>query len=190
MIKLLLAAGEQHERLPKNNDNSEEDSDNDFDYDYDDDDDDDGQRRKEVKELLEPELNLKHLCRSAIASHMLELSPLNLFCRVPQLGLPSLTTQYLLYYMSLVKNYDVEEEVGDTEDGEREEECNNDNENNDDGENEEAEDERDEEEINDKLEEDDEESDSGSEKNEESPKRKLLPRKAHGEMPRKSSRLS
>ena len=69
---------------------------------------------------------------------------MHLFCRVPQLGLPSSPTQYLLYYMSLVKKYDVEEEVGDSEDGEREEECNNDDENNDDDENEEAEDQRDE----------------------------------------------
>ena len=104
---------------------------------------------------------------------------MNLFCRVPQLGLPSSPTQYLLYYMSLVKNYDVEEEVEDSGDSEGEDECNNYNENNHDNENEEAEDERDEGEINDELEEEDEESHSGSEIKER-PKRKLPPRKAHG----------
>ena len=46
LIKLLLAAGEQHKGLPKDYENSE-DSDNDYDDDYDDDDEDD-KRRKEV----------------------------------------------------------------------------------------------------------------------------------------------
>ena len=44
---------------------------------------------------------LKHLCREIIRKRLLQMSPVNLFCRVPLLGLPSIVTQYILYDMSL-----------------------------------------------------------------------------------------
>lgn len=45
---------------------------------------------------------LKHLCRDAIRKHLIELDPhQHLFGRIPQLGLPSLLTRYLLYNVSL-----------------------------------------------------------------------------------------
>ena len=43
------------------------------------------------------QLGLKHLCREAIRKHLLQMSNVNLFVRVPLLGLPSLLTEYLLY---------------------------------------------------------------------------------------------
>ena len=42
-------------------------------------------------------LCLKHLCREAIRKHLLKLSPVNLFITVPEIGLPSLLTSYILY---------------------------------------------------------------------------------------------
>ena len=46
--------------------------------------------------------NLKDLCRHAIRKHLIKLnSHLHLFNRIPQLGLPSSVTRYLLLYMSL-----------------------------------------------------------------------------------------
>ena len=48
-----------------------------------------------------PKLCLKHVCRKAIAKHLTQFSPINLFVRVPQLGLPSLLVSYLLYGTSL-----------------------------------------------------------------------------------------
>ena len=45
---------------------------------------------------------LRHLCRKAIRKHLLKLNPyLHLFNRIPQLGLPHVETQYLLFDMSL-----------------------------------------------------------------------------------------
>ena len=50
---------------------------------------------------------LKHICREAIRKHLLDLHPhQHLFYRVPQLGLPSILVQYLLYNMSLDKDDD------------------------------------------------------------------------------------
>ena len=47
-------------------------------------------------------LELKHICREAIRKHLLSLDRhTHLFVRVPQLGLPDLLTNYLLYHMSL-----------------------------------------------------------------------------------------
>ena len=46
-------------------------------------------------------LNLKHICRRMIRKHLLKLDRhKNLFVRIPQLGLPSIITEYLLYGMS------------------------------------------------------------------------------------------
>ena len=57
-----------------------------------------------IPEYLPPEneINLKHLCRKVIRSHLLKLDPhTHLFGRVPRLGLPSLLTEYLLYNQTL-----------------------------------------------------------------------------------------
>ena len=54
-----------------------------------------------LKELRE-NLDLKHLCREAIRKHLIDLDPHeHLFGRMPQLGLPSLVMEYLLYDCSL-----------------------------------------------------------------------------------------
>ena len=51
---------------------------------------------------LKENLDLKHLCREAIRKHLIDLDPhKHLFGRIPQLGLPSLVTEYLLYDCSL-----------------------------------------------------------------------------------------
>ena len=54
---------------------------------------------------LKENLALKHLCREAIRKHLIDLDPHeHLFGRIPQLGLPSLVTDYLLYDYSLDGN--------------------------------------------------------------------------------------
>ena len=46
-------------------------------------------------------LNLKHICRRMIRKHLLKLDRhKNLFVRIPQLGLPSIITEYMLYGVS------------------------------------------------------------------------------------------
>ena len=46
-------------------------------------------------------LNLKHICRRMIRKHLLKLDRhRNPFVRIPQLGLPSIITEYLLYGVS------------------------------------------------------------------------------------------
>ena len=52
--------------------------------------------RSEVEEL-----RLVPICRAALRRYMLKASPVNLCCRVPQLGLPSMLIDYLLYDMSI-----------------------------------------------------------------------------------------
>ena len=45
---------------------------------------------------------LKDLCRGTIRKHLLKLNPQeHLFGRIPQLGLPSLLSKYLLYHVSI-----------------------------------------------------------------------------------------
>ena len=51
------------------------------------------QREEEIKR----DLHLKHLCRRSIEKHLLQMSPLNLFFQVPQLGLPTSLQKFLLY---------------------------------------------------------------------------------------------
>ena len=43
------------------------------------------------------DLCLNHLCREAIRKHLLQMSQVNLFIRIPELGLPSLIIDFLLY---------------------------------------------------------------------------------------------
>ena len=51
---------------------------------------------------LKENLELKHLCREAIRKHLMDLDPHeHLFGRIPQLGLPSLMTEYMMYNCSL-----------------------------------------------------------------------------------------
>ena len=51
------------------------------------------------------ELNLKQLCRQAIRKHLLQMNPhQHLFGRIPELGLPSVLSEYLLYDYSLDEN--------------------------------------------------------------------------------------
>ena len=53
-------------------------------------------------EELKDNLDLKHLCREAIRKHLIDVNPYeNLFGRIPQLGLPSIVTNYLLYNCTL-----------------------------------------------------------------------------------------
>ena len=62
------------------------------------------ERAKRLYHVLFEDLrfNLKHLCREAIRKHLLLLDPHeHLFGRVPQLGLPKLLREYLLFRMSL-----------------------------------------------------------------------------------------
>ena len=58
--------------------------------------------------MIKPEtICLMSLCRDVIRKHLISLNcNTNLFIRIPQLGLPSLLTQYLLYNMSLTESYD------------------------------------------------------------------------------------
>ena len=49
----------------------------------------------------EPTLCLMHICRQTIREHLLQMSRVNLFVRVPHLGLPSLLAEFLLYDLSV-----------------------------------------------------------------------------------------
>ena len=61
---------------------------------------------------LRKKLDLKHLFREAIRKHLIDLDPHeHLFCRIPQLGLPSLVTDYLLYDCTLDCKKAIEEGV-------------------------------------------------------------------------------
>ena len=52
--------------------------------------------------LSNADTGLKHLCREAIRKHLLGVDAnVNLFQRIPKLGLPSLLVNYLLYHTSL-----------------------------------------------------------------------------------------
>ena len=56
---------------------------------------------------LKENLDLKHPCRQAIRKHLIDVDPyVHLFGRIPQLGLPSIVTEYLLY------DYSLESETG------------------------------------------------------------------------------
>ena len=66
---------------------------------------------------LEEEMSLKHLCRKAIRKYLLKMSPVNLFVQVPQLGLPTLLQEYLLFNVALDDDDD-DDEV-DTDDDEK-----------------------------------------------------------------------
>ena len=66
---------------------------------------------EEIFKCPDFEKGLKHLCREAIREHLLELDEnINLFQKIPKLGLPSLLVKYLLYNMSLdTPEYEVDQ---------------------------------------------------------------------------------
>ena len=74
----------------------------------------DGSEGDEVLQELQSEdekLELKNICREAIRKHLLKLDlHSNLFSRIPELGLPSILTEYLLYNQSLDDDDDEEDD--------------------------------------------------------------------------------
>ena len=58
---------------------------------------------EKVPDHLKPsaEISLMNICRKTIRKHMLQMSDVNLFVRVPRLPLPRLMTSYLLYDVTL-----------------------------------------------------------------------------------------
>ena len=54
-----------------------------------------------LQELLKPDLNLMKICRQVVREHLMKLSDVNLFVRIPQLGLPAPLQSFLLYHVSL-----------------------------------------------------------------------------------------
>ena len=54
-----------------------------------------------LQELLKPDLNLMKICRRVIREHLMKLSNVNSFVRIPQLGLPAPVQSFLLYHVSL-----------------------------------------------------------------------------------------
>ena len=52
-----------------------------------------------LKEMMAPQMNLKDVCRHKIRNHLLSIdSHLNLFVRVPKLGLPHALASYVLFH--------------------------------------------------------------------------------------------
>ena len=49
----------------------------------------------------DPTLCLKDICRQTVREHLLQMSQVNLFIRIPHLGLPASLARYLLYDVSL-----------------------------------------------------------------------------------------
>ena len=54
-----------------------------------------------LQELLKPDLNLMKICRRVIREHLMKLSDVNLFVRIPKLELPDPVQSFLLYHVSL-----------------------------------------------------------------------------------------
>ena len=78
-----------------------------------------GHVSQEIHQELIPdtELSLMHLCREAIRNHLLQMSNVNLFIRVPRLPLPKAVQSYLLYDQTLGDVF-----VDDDDDDDQEEE--------------------------------------------------------------------
>ena len=62
-----------------------------------------------MRKYTEPdsELRLSHLCRASIRKHLLQMSDMNLFARVPKLGIPKPLMKYLLFTEMLDEDDDV-----------------------------------------------------------------------------------
>ena len=54
--------------------------------------------------FTEWDLNLANICRETIRKHLLQMSDVNLFVRVPRLGLPTALVDYMLYNTSVNNN--------------------------------------------------------------------------------------
>ena len=64
------------------------------------------------------DFSLKHLCRKAIRKHLLQVDKhTNLFTRVTQLELPGHLPEYLVYDMSLEKEYKFDDQEDEFDDG-------------------------------------------------------------------------
>ena len=70
---------------------------------------------REVSEYLSlsAEISLMNICRETIRKHLLPMSDVNLFVRVPRLPLPRLMTSYLLYDVTL--DYDEDNNESESE---------------------------------------------------------------------------
>ena len=67
---------------------------------------------------LRKKMDLKHLCREAIRKHLIDLNPHeHLFGRIPQLGLPLLVTDYMLYDCTLDSEKALKEGIVDRDPG-------------------------------------------------------------------------
>ena len=68
-----------------------------------------------VLHYLKPsgDMNLMNICRETIRKHLLQMSDVNLFVRVPRLPLPGLMTSYLLYDVTL--DYDEDNKESESE---------------------------------------------------------------------------
>ena len=56
-----------------------------------------------LRTLTEPDISLSNICRNRIRKHLMTLSRVNLFFRIPKLGLPAALQSFLLYNMSVEK---------------------------------------------------------------------------------------
>ena len=107
--------------------------------------------------LIGRDFSLKHLCRKLIRKRLLQLDKhINLLTRVTQLGLPEALSDYLVYDMSLEKEYTFDDDNGDDDNDDGDDDDNN----NDDDDSEE---EIDEEEEDDDNEDDDDDNDDEEE---------------------------
>ena len=70
-----------------------------------------------VPDYLKPsgEICLKNISRESIRKHLLQLSDVNLFARIPKLELPQLMTSYLLYDVSLDHDEEQSEDNNDSD---------------------------------------------------------------------------
>ena len=72
---------------------------------------------KKVPHYLKPsaEIYLKNICRETNRKHLLQMNDVNLFVRVPQLGLPHLMTSYLLHDVTLDDEEEDNEDNSDSD---------------------------------------------------------------------------
>ena len=69
-----------------------------------------------LAESEKEELSLKSLCRTTVRKHLMDVDSVNLFVRIPRLRLWPLLTEYLLYEMSLDKDYNDDADDDDEND--------------------------------------------------------------------------
>ena len=73
----------------------------------------DESKLKKVPDCLKKseEISLMNICRETIRKHLLQMSNVNLFVRVPRLPLPQLMTSYLLYDVTLNEEEDAKDNM-------------------------------------------------------------------------------